>query len=134
VSPPSTAGLNRCAAIDGLSNSAMMSEVLAGKRDSGTDSTSVDHRGVWCGISVSSYYEHRDQPNTVNPDISGGCDNTMIIPCQRGQNTCHDSAIYHARSRHTTGVKDLSAKHDSWAKKVGVQPWDEVNKGKKKGN
>ncbi len=29
-------------------------------------------------------------------------------------------------------VKDLAGKHEAWAKRAGVQPWDDVNKAKKK--
>ena len=30
-------------------------------------------------------------------------------------------------------LKDLAAKYDAWAKRVGVRSWDDVNKAKKKG-
>jgi prepilin-type processing-associated H-X9-DG protein/prepilin-type N-terminal cleavage/methylation domain-containing protein len=88
----------------GTSNTAMVSEILSGKVDTGD---TPDLRGAWPYLH-GSYYTHFDTPNSSAGDVEypgGYCTAEPDMPCGTEQDTSH---VYRwhllARSRHPGGV------------------------------
>lgn len=83
-------------ATDGLSNTAMVSEVIAG--------TEGDVRGVWW-YPWGMFYTHYRGPNTVVPDLLAAyCNNTVLSPCSNSA-ACQSTINVSARSKHIGGAQ-----------------------------
>ena len=87
----------------GTSNTAMVSEVLSGKADTGSP---VDLRGAWAYM-YGDYYTHIDTPNSSAGDVEypgGYCVAVDDMPCGTDQGM--NIYLWHslARSRHPGGV------------------------------
>ena len=102
---------------DGLSHTAMGSEILARRDERGNsgNGNKYDPRGIWFqGLSGGAIYEHRKRPNTSDPDIfsyNSSCA-TDPVPCPvdmpRACGAADESEVYFsARSRHPGGVNVL---------------------------
>ena len=101
-------------ATDGLSNTAIMSEILIGKI---TDNGRQDTRGVFWRACLTPFYTHYNTPNSTYPDKMlydyCRCANKpeLNLPCQdyrltisESNGTSQDVAWVAARSRHSGGV------------------------------
>ena len=101
-------------ATDGLSNTAIMSEILIGQRD---DRGRQDTRGAFWRACLTPFYTHYNTPNSTYPDkmLYSYCrckdlpemnlpckDNKLTINATNG--TSQDVAWVAARSRHSGGV------------------------------
>ncbi len=89
---------------DGMSNSAMISEIVAGK------DKSLDLRGPWFS-ELSTYYTHQFGPNSAVKDsiwssIPQYCIDQPAAPCQANANSFGTMNLT-ARSRHAGGVHCL---------------------------
>ncbi|HVU87566.1 MAG TPA: DUF1559 domain-containing protein [Pirellulales bacterium] len=89
--------------IDGLSNTAMVSETIAGQQG--------DIRGMWW-YPWGMQYEHHRGPNSAALDVLGGgnsyCVSTTDAPCT-GNGSCQSTIDCAARSKHPGGVQVLRA-------------------------
>ena len=98
---------------DGASNTALLSEVLAGKVEVfGNPDRLWDVRGLWAWHMVgSSSYTHRNTPNSsagdalwANPGQDIECVPEPNMPCDNTHGTAFDRFHAAARSRHPGGV------------------------------
>jgi len=98
---------------DGTSNTAIASEVLAGKDEVfDTSDRTWDTRGMWAWHMVgSSAYIHRNTPNTsvgdamwANPGQDIECVEDPRMPCDNTHGTAMDEFHAAARSNHPGGV------------------------------
>ena len=92
---------------DGLSKTAVGSELLAGRVDTGASVYDTDHRGRWVmPFEGGAAYSHRTTPNTSEPDVMPYCCVSYPdMPCivQGGL----EDEYYAARSMHPGGVNVL---------------------------
>ena len=101
-------------ATDGLSNTAIMSEILIGQRD---DRGRQDTRGAFWRACLTPFYSHYNTPNSTYPDkmLYSYCRckdlPEMNLPCKdykltitASNGTSQDVAWVAARSRHSGGV------------------------------
>ena len=101
-------------ATDGLSNTAIMAELLIGKTDS---RGRQDTRGAFWRACLTPFYTHYNTPNSTYPDkmLYDYCrcanEEKMNLPCQdyrynitASNGTSGDVAWVSARSRHSGGV------------------------------
>ncbi|MBQ9874243.1 MAG: DUF1559 domain-containing protein [Thermoguttaceae bacterium] len=110
---------NFSCAIDGLSNTAIMSEILIGQfgQSSPTGNARQDTRGVFWRACLTPFYTHYNTPNSTYPDKMlydyCRCVNKpeLNLPCQdyrlriaASNGTEQDVAWVAARSRHSGGV------------------------------
>jgi prepilin-type N-terminal cleavage/methylation domain-containing protein/prepilin-type processing-associated H-X9-DG protein len=88
---------------DGTSNTALASEILSGKKDSGSD---ADYRGGWTVVLHGANYEHYDTPNSSNGDViyPGTCSSEPDMPCATSSGMNLYQQHIAARSRHPGGV------------------------------
>jgi prepilin-type N-terminal cleavage/methylation domain-containing protein/prepilin-type processing-associated H-X9-DG protein len=88
---------------DGTSNTALASEVLSGKSDTGG---ALDYRGGWTVVLHGANYEHYDTPNSSNGDVmySGTCVSEPDMPCGMPAGATLYEQHVAARSRHAGGV------------------------------
>ncbi len=99
---------------DGLSNTAIMSEILIGKTDS---RGRQDTRGVFWRACLTPFYTHYNTPNSTYPDkmLYDYCrcanEEKLNLPCQdyrltitASNGTSQDVAWVSARSRHSGGA------------------------------
>jgi len=93
---------------DGTSNTAMASEVISGKVDSGQP---WDARGLWAWWAMgASSYTHRYPPNTYVGDAMWAaygdteCVDSEEMPCDTSKGGAQDQHYAAARSRHPGGV------------------------------
>jgi prepilin-type processing-associated H-X9-DG protein len=101
---------------NGISNSALASELLSGQTTSNTNKT-WDARGVWSWHCIgAASYTHRDTPNTTvgdamwyNPGQDIECVASYGMPCDQTQGTNYGGFHAAARSRHPGGVQVLFA-------------------------
>jgi prepilin-type N-terminal cleavage/methylation domain-containing protein/prepilin-type processing-associated H-X9-DG protein len=87
----------------GTSNTAMLSEIISGKADTGS---TVDLRGAWAYM-YGDYYTHLDTPNSTNGDVEfpgNYCFPQPDMPCGTYQGTNVYAWHNIARSRHANGV------------------------------
>jgi len=83
-------------ATDGLSNTAMISEVIAG--------TQGDVRGVWW-YPWGIFYTHYRGPNTpILDSLASYCVSTITSPCSNGA-ACQSTITISARSNHVGGAQ-----------------------------
>ncbi len=99
---------------DGLSQTALGSEVLAGRDERGNpeNGNKYDPRGIWfSGFGGGAIYEHRFTPNSSNPDFFrfvSSCEPLpppVDMPCVTG--STEEEMYFSARSRHPGGVNVL---------------------------
>ena len=98
--------------LDGTSNTALISEVIAGKDDLwdigvGRSERVWDIRGAWAyHIMGAAAYTHRESPNSSVPDVMFGdhCADFDGGPCDETSSDW-DDAYASARSRHPGGVQ-----------------------------
>jgi prepilin-type N-terminal cleavage/methylation domain-containing protein/prepilin-type processing-associated H-X9-DG protein len=97
---------------DGLSNTALASELLAGRDDErGADNIS-DYRGVWAWHEFGAHsYSHRNTPNSTvgdamwcNPGQEIQCVPAFRMPCDTTRGTRRHEFQVAARSNHLGGV------------------------------
>ena len=100
-----------CRLRDGTSNTALASEVLAGKDDSkGPGDTNWDARGMWAWHMMGSFgYTHLNVPNTPVGDAmyaagSLNCVDELKMPCDNSHGNRWDEFHAAARSYHPGGV------------------------------
>ena len=113
---------NFATAVDGLSNTAIMSEILIGQfaPTSANGSARQDTRGVFWRACLTPFYTHYNTPNSTYPDKMlydyCRCVNRpeLNMPCQdyrlttsASNGTSADVAWVAARSRHPGGVNCL---------------------------
>ena len=99
---------------DGLSQTAVGSEVLAGRDERGNpeNGNTYDPRGIWFqGFSGGAIYEHRFTPNASDPDFFrwvSSCEPLpppADMPCVTG--STEEGEYFSARSAHPGGVNVL---------------------------
>jgi prepilin-type N-terminal cleavage/methylation domain-containing protein/prepilin-type processing-associated H-X9-DG protein len=92
---------------DGLSTTALASEILAGRVDTGPSVYATDHRGRWVmPFEGGAAYSHRTTPNTSEPDVmTYCCVSSPDMPCVI-QGDLQDE-YFAARSKHPGGVNVL---------------------------
>ena len=122
---------------DGTSNTALASEIIAGKVDSGdcAAGSPCDHRGTWAwGYMGMALYTHRNTPNTINGDAlaTTHCVNTPpLLPCEATASLSARYENHHAaaRSMHPGGVNLLFADgHVTFvANEVDLTAWQAVS-------
>ena len=98
---------------DGTSNTALASEVCAGKVDT-AGNYGYDGRGLWAWPTIgSSTYTHRLTPNTSADDVlyygqcTGASDPSLNLPCNENYGNAEDQHYAAVRSRHPGGVNLL---------------------------
>jgi prepilin-type N-terminal cleavage/methylation domain-containing protein/prepilin-type processing-associated H-X9-DG protein len=98
---------------DGTSNTAVASEVIAGRDDVFTDDNKQDARGIWAeGSSMgAAAYTHLNTPNSSVGDallMGGGQENCVpsesVMPCVSTAGNTYYNEYASARSRHPGGV------------------------------
>ena len=98
---------------DGTSNTAVASEVIAGRDDNFSDDNKFDARGIWIeGTSMgSAAYTHLNTPNSsvgdallMAPPSQENCVSDVEIPCDPSAGTTYYAEYASARSRHPGGV------------------------------
>jgi prepilin-type N-terminal cleavage/methylation domain-containing protein/prepilin-type processing-associated H-X9-DG protein len=89
---------------DGLSTTALGSEILAGRVDTASSVYATDHRGRWVmPFEGGAAYSHRTTPNTSEPDVMPYCCvSSSDMPCVV-QGDLQDE-YFAARSNHPGGV------------------------------
>ena len=103
---------------DGLSKTALASEVISGKHDEQIAGTvESDDRGLWAWhIMGASSYTHRNTPNSgvgdamwANPSQDIECVHSEQMPCDNTHGTSMDEFQAAARSQHPGGVQVVFA-------------------------